>query len=69
MSIANVEQFLAFGFSFAICWGVRNGLGRHQEHIDPANELALRKSEYAFSVIYVRLAFLMQRNMVLSLHR
>ncbi|MCJ1448879.1 MAG: hypothetical protein MMC23_009398 [Stictis urceolatum] len=47
-----VAWFLAFGFSFSICWGVRNGLGRHEEYIRPENEVALRKSEYAFSVLY-----------------
>ena len=53
-SIADaLVQFLAFGFTFSICWGVRAGLGLHEVDVAPENELALRKSEYAFSVLYV----------------
>ena len=54
-SLCNTDmaQVLAFGFSFSICWGVRNGLGLHEEYVQPGDELALRKSEYVFSVLYV----------------
>ncbi|MCJ1377737.1 hypothetical protein MMC17_000833 [Xylographa soralifera] len=43
---------LAFGFSVSICWGVHNGLGHHETDIPVDNQIALRKSEYAFSVLY-----------------
>ncbi|MCJ1392249.1 hypothetical protein MMC18_005116 [Xylographa bjoerkii] len=43
---------LAFGFSFSICWGVHNGLGHHGTDIPVDSQVALRKSEYAFSVLY-----------------
>jgi hypothetical protein len=43
---------LAFGFSFSICWAVRNGLGLHQQFIPQEYELGFRQSEYAFSVLY-----------------
>ncbi|MCJ1431924.1 hypothetical protein MMC27_001280 [Xylographa pallens] len=43
---------LAFSFSFSICWGVHNGLGHHETDISADNQDALRKSEYAFSVLY-----------------
>ncbi|MCJ1283823.1 hypothetical protein MMC26_003154 [Xylographa opegraphella] len=44
--------FLAFGFSFSICWGVHNGLGHHETDISVEAQIALRKLEYAFSVLY-----------------
>ena len=50
---SNGVQLLAFGFSFSICWGTHIGLGRHEENIPVTNQNALRKAEYAFSVLYV----------------
>ena len=47
-------QFIAFGFSFSICYGTSVGLGRHEADIKPQWEESLKKSEYAFSVLYVR---------------
>ena len=44
---------LALGFSFSILWAVRLGFGLHDAYIPAENELPLRKSEYAFSVLYV----------------
>ncbi|KAL4725252.1 hypothetical protein ACLX1H_007399 [Fusarium chlamydosporum] len=42
----------AFFLSFTICFGVHNGLGRHDEHIDPQRLPALRRCEYVFSILY-----------------
>lgn len=53
---ANQRQLLAFGFSFSIFWGVHNGLGHHESDIPADRQVQLRKSEYAFSVLYVRLS-------------
>ena len=49
----NVVQCLAFGTSFAICYGTSVGLGRHEVDVPAQWDAALRKSEYAFSVLYV----------------
>lgn len=43
---------LAFGTSFAICYGTSVGLGRHEVDVPAQWDAALRKSEYAFSVLY-----------------
>ncbi|KAF2759805.1 MFS monosaccharide transporter-like protein [Pseudovirgaria hyperparasitica] len=43
---------ISFGMSFAICYGTSVGLGRHEEDIPPAWDSALKKSQYAFSVLY-----------------
>lgn len=45
---------LAFGLSFTINYGTRKGLGRHDDDIPDQDQGALRKSEYAFSILYVR---------------
>ncbi|KPM34659.1 hypothetical protein AK830_g11919 [Neonectria ditissima] len=42
----------AFFLSFTICFGVHNGLGRHDIHIDEGHRPALRRSEYVFSILY-----------------
>ncbi|KAF4458000.1 hypothetical protein F53441_154 [Fusarium austroafricanum] len=42
----------AFFLSFTICFGVHNGLGRHDENIDPHRLPALRRCEYVFSILY-----------------
>lgn len=52
-SSANNRKFLAFGFSFSICWGVHVGLGHHEANVSQENMGSLRKAEYAFSVLYV----------------
>lgn len=44
---------VAFGLSFAVCYGTSVGLGRHQVDVPPEWNPALKKSEYAFSVLYV----------------
>lgn len=44
----------AFGVSFSIDWGTTKGLGRKDENIKPGWLSGLRKSEYAFTVLYVR---------------
>ncbi|CVK92734.1 related to L-fucose permease [Fusarium mangiferae] len=41
----------AFFLSFTICFGVHNGLGRHDENIDPNRLPALRRCEYVFSIL------------------
>ncbi|KAF2399179.1 MFS general substrate transporter [Trichodelitschia bisporula] len=43
---------IAFGLSFAICYGTSVGLGRHQAAIPDDWNSPLKKSEYAFSVLY-----------------
>src|SRR5689334_6045563 len=45
---------IAFGLSFSIDFAVKQGLGRHDVDIDPGNWGALRRSEYVFSILYVR---------------
>ncbi len=45
---------IAFFLSFSIDIGKTEGLGRHDANIDPNDRPALRKSEYVFSVLYVR---------------
>ncbi|KAI9841661.1 MAG: hypothetical protein M1837_000455 [Sclerophora amabilis] len=43
---------IAFGLSFAICFGTSRGLGLHDVDIREEWRPALRRSEYAFSVLY-----------------
>lgn len=52
--VLTTKQIISLGFSFSICWGTRVGLGHHEGDIDPSNESALKKADYAFSVLYVR---------------
>ncbi|KAF5023841.1 hypothetical protein F66182_4099 [Fusarium sp. NRRL 66182] len=42
----------AFFLSFTICFGVHNGLGRHDVNIHDHNVPALRRSQYVFSILY-----------------
>ena len=53
--MTDLVQLLAFGFSFSICWGTHIGLGRHEGNVPVTDQNALRKAEYAFSVLYVNL--------------
>ena len=46
---------LAFFLSFTILLGVKNGLGKHDDDISDGEYPTLRRCEYAFSVLYVRL--------------
>ena len=50
---ADYGQLIAFGFSFAICYGTGVGLGRHEADVRPRDHMPLKKAEYAFSVLYV----------------
>lgn len=50
-------QVIAFGLSFSICYGTSLGLGRHEVDLQPERRSALKKCEYAFSVLYVCFAF------------
>jgi len=43
---------IAVGMSIAICYGTSVGLGRHQEDIPAEWDSPLKKSEYAFAVLY-----------------
>ena len=43
---------IAFGLSFAICYGVFHGLGRHERSIPNEWQENLRKADYVFSVLY-----------------
>jgi fucose permease len=43
---------IAFGLSFAIDYGTSKGLGRHDSDIPPEWLPALRRSEYAFTILY-----------------
>jgi hypothetical protein len=47
---------LAFGTSFAICYGTSVGLGRHQRDIPPEWITPMKKAAYVFSVLYVSTA-------------
>ena len=44
---------LAFGASFSICYGTSKGLGRHEENIPIEWLPPMKKSSYAFSILYV----------------
>lgn len=46
--------FLAAGLTITIDIGTRYGLGRFDENISDEDRLPLKKTEYVFSVIYVR---------------
>ena len=56
------QKLIAFGFSFSICYGTSVGLGRHQNDVKSQWEHPLKKSEYAFSVLYVGIRCLTSRN-------
>ncbi|SMR60730.1 unnamed protein product [Zymoseptoria tritici ST99CH_1E4] len=43
---------IAFGLSFAICWGTAYGLGRHETDIPFEWQPQLRRANYAFSILY-----------------
>lgn len=45
-------QLLVFGMSFAICYGTFNGLGRHESDVPDLWQGALKRSQYAFSILY-----------------
>ncbi|KAK8224540.1 major facilitator superfamily domain-containing protein [Phyllosticta capitalensis] len=47
-----VAWVLAFGISFAICLGVRYGLGRHETDIPTSWDPRLRRLEYTFEALY-----------------
>ncbi|KAF8849314.1 MFS general substrate transporter [Acephala macrosclerotiorum] len=44
--------FIAFGLSFSIDWGTAKGLGRHDVDIPESWRPSLRRSEYAFTILY-----------------
>lgn len=48
-----VAWLLAFGLSFSICFGTFVGLGRHEDDVPSSWQGSLRRSQYAFSVLYV----------------
>ena len=48
-----IQQLIAFGFSFSICYGTSVGLGRHEMYVQASHRVPLKKAEYAFSVLYV----------------
>ncbi|CAM1501025.1 Fc.00g101870.m01.CDS01 [Cosmosporella sp. VM-42] len=43
---------ITFFLSFTICYGVRNGLGRHDTDIPDEHWPILRRCEYVFSILY-----------------
>ncbi|KAH6604815.1 mfs transporter [Trichoderma cornu-damae] len=43
---------ISFFLSFTICFGVSNGLGKHDEDIPPEKIPVLRHCEYVFSILY-----------------
>ena len=49
-----VAWLLAFGASFAICYGTTKGLGRRQADIPTEWLEPMKQSAYVFSVLYVR---------------
>jgi predicted small secreted protein len=48
-----VAWVLAFGTSFAICYGTTKGLGKHQDDIPGYVLVDMKKAAYAFSALYV----------------
>jgi hypothetical protein len=48
-----IAWIFAFGLSFTIDLGTRKGLGRRDGDIEERNWAALRRCQYAFSVLYV----------------
>jgi hypothetical protein len=50
---------ISFGMSFAICYGTKVGLGRHETDVPSEWEPSLKKAEYAFSVLYVSYVILL----------
>jgi hypothetical protein len=48
-----VAWLLAFGTSFAICYGTTKGLGKHQDDIPGYDLVDMKKAAYAFSALYV----------------
>lgn len=44
---------IAFGASFAVCYGTTKGLGRRQEDIPKSWLQPMKKASYVFSVLYV----------------
>jgi len=47
-----VAWLLALGLSFSICYGTFVGLGRHEDDVLNSWQGSLRRSQYAFSVLY-----------------
>lgn len=43
---------VAFGLSFAICYGCAYGLGRHERNIPADWQYTLKQANYAFSILY-----------------
>jgi hypothetical protein len=44
---------IAFGATFAVCYGTTKGLGRRQEDIPTGWLQPMKKASYVFSVLYV----------------
>jgi hypothetical protein len=49
-----VAWTFALFLSFTIDLGTTKGLGRHDINIDPSDRSTLRRTEYVFSILYVR---------------
>ncbi|KAK9856239.1 Major facilitator superfamily domain [Penicillium brevicompactum] len=47
-----VAWIIDFGFSFSLFFSVQKGLGLHSSEIQPQDELAFNKANYAFTVLY-----------------
>lgn len=43
-----------FGFSFSLFYAAHKGLGLHSRDIPPENMPGLNRTNYAFTVLYVR---------------
>ncbi|KAJ5281460.1 Major facilitator superfamily domain general substrate transporter [Penicillium angulare] len=50
--LSSTGHLIDFGFSFALFYATRNGLGLHSRDILPENEAALNKANYVFTVLY-----------------
>jgi hypothetical protein len=44
---------IAFGATFAVCYGTTKGLGRRQDAIPRDWQQPMKKASYVFSVLYV----------------
>ncbi|KAG8622846.1 hypothetical protein KVT40_009357 [Elsinoe batatas] len=50
--IMGVAWIIAFGLAFTICYGATVGLGRHEADVPSSWQLPLRRSQFAFSILY-----------------
>lgn len=62
-----VAYVIAFGMTMSVIWGTRYGLGRHQDMVPDPWLPTLRRSNYAFSVLY-NPALMMSKTSILAFY-